>query len=90
MQGSRDPTRGDRYAEEGQEVDAGYAITGRVNVPVQVSGGEAEMAVPHISQSKRAREEKINELGYRMAWGQGRVFSNRPVFLARARKLIPP
>jgi hypothetical protein len=86
MQGSKEASRGDRYAEEGQEVDAGAPIVGRTNVPVQVSGGEAEMTVPQISHGKRAREEKINELGYRMAWGQGRVFSNRPVFLARSRE----
>ena len=86
MQGGRDPSRDDRYADEGDEVEAGSSIAGRTNVPVALADGEGEIAVPQISKAKRSREEKINELGYRMAWGQGRVFSGRPVFLARARK----
>lgn len=84
MPGSREPSRGDRYVEEGQEVDSGAPVVGKTNVPLQLPGGEAEVTVPQVSRSKRGREEKVNELGYRMAWGQGRVFSNRPVFLARA------
>jgi hypothetical protein len=88
MQGDRDSTRDGRYAEEGDEVDAGAPVTGRTNVPVELSGGEGEIAIPKITKAKRSREEKVNELGYRMAWGQGRVFSGRPVFLARARKFL--
>lgn len=90
MQGGRETSRDDRYAEEGEEVDAGVPIVGRTNVPVQLPSGEAEVTVPQISTAKRSREEKINELGYRMAWGQGRVFSGRPVFLGRARKPSVP
>lgn len=86
MQGDRDTTREARYAEEGEEVDAGTPIVGRINVPVELANGESEIAVPKISKGKRSREERINELGFRMAWGQGRVFSGRPIFLARACK----
>ncbi|EXJ92711.1 hypothetical protein A1O3_01263 [Capronia epimyces CBS 606.96] len=84
MQAASEPSRGDRFVEEGDEVDGGVPTVGKTSVFVQTSDGEAEVDVPQISRSKRGREQKINELGYRMAWGQGRVFSGRPIFLARA------
>ncbi len=86
MQTDPESTRGDRFAEEGEEVDGGVPTLGKAVVSVHTTDGEAEVDVPQISKSKRAREQKINELGHRMAWGQGRVFSNRPIFLARARE----
>ncbi|RMD43443.1 hypothetical protein DV735_g1684, partial [Chaetothyriales sp. CBS 134920] len=84
MQTAREPSRHDRFVEEGEEVDGGAPIIGRTTVPAQVGNDEYEVAVPQISKSKRAKEQKFNDIGYRMAWGQGRVFSNRPIFLARA------
>ncbi|KAK5219473.1 hypothetical protein LTR72_007857 [Exophiala xenobiotica] len=84
MQTAPESTRGDRFAEEGEEVDGGVPTLGKAVVSVQTTDGEAEVNAPQISKSKRAREQKINELGHRMAWGQGRVFSKRPIFLARA------
>ncbi|KAG9767979.1 hypothetical protein KCU88_g7351, partial [Aureobasidium melanogenum] len=84
MQTAPEPTRGSRFVEEGDEVDGGAPTQGRTSVPVQTTDGELEVDVPQISRSKRGREQKINELGHRMAWGQGRVFSGRPIFLARA------
>ncbi|RMZ91030.1 hypothetical protein DV736_g1727, partial [Chaetothyriales sp. CBS 134916] len=84
MQTAREPSRHDRFVEEGDEVDGGAPIVGKTTVPAQVGGEEFEVAVPQISKSKRAKEQKFNDIGYRMAWGQGRVFSNRPIFLARA------
>lgn len=81
-----DSSQGGRFAEEGEEVDGGAPTIGKTSVSVQTGNGEAEVNVPQISKSKRSREQKINELGYRMAWGQGRVFSGRPIFLARACK----
>ncbi len=86
MQTQHEPSRSERFVEEGEEVDAIGPTAGKVSVPVPTRNGEAEIDVPGISRSKKGREQKINELGYRMAWGQGRVFSNRPVFLARARE----
>ena len=86
MQTHHETSRSERFVEEGDEVDAAGPVAGKVTVPVPVRNGEAEIDVPGISRSKKGREQKINELGYRMAWGQGRVFSNRPIFLARARK----
>ncbi|ETI23847.1 hypothetical protein G647_05654 [Cladophialophora carrionii CBS 160.54] len=84
MQASSESTREARFVEEGDEVDGGVPTLGKTAVSVQTSDGEAEVNVPQISKSKRGREQKMNELGYRMAWGQGRVFSGRPIFLARA------
>ncbi|OAL39551.1 hypothetical protein AYO20_00948 [Fonsecaea nubica] len=84
MQTGAESILGARFVEEGDEVDGGVPTIGKTSVSVPVTDGEAEVSVPLISRSKRDREQKINELGYRMAWGQGRVFSGRPIFLARA------
>jgi hypothetical protein len=86
MQTQQPQVGGDRFIEEeGAEVDASRPTTGKMSVTVPTSTGDAEVDVPGISSHKRGRETKINELGYRMAWGQSRVFSNRPIFLGRAR-----
>lgn len=45
---------------------------------------EGEVAIPRTRKTTRAREVKLNDLGYRMAWLQSRVFSGRTVFLQRA------
>lgn len=45
---------------------------------------EEDVAIPRARKSTRAREVKLNDLGYRMAWLQSRVFSGRTVFLQRA------
>ena len=86
MQSNDQPTRENRYAEEGEEVNGGAPVMGKCLVPVKLGDGEFEVDVAQISRSKRGREQKINELGYRMAWGQSRVFADRPIFLARARE----
>jgi hypothetical protein len=88
MQTSPVSARGSRFVEEGDEVDGGVPTIGKTAISVRASDGEAEVNVPLLSKSKRGREQKMNELGYRMAWGQGRVFSGRPIFLARARKFL--
>ena len=87
MRGGGDTSSDSRFVEEGEEVDTGAPTVGRVSVPVHLEGSDIEVDVPQISRSKRDREQKINELGYRMAWGQGRVFSGRPIFLSRACEL---
>lgn len=86
MQTQQSQPGGERFVEEeGEEVDGARPTVGKTSVTVPITNGEAEVDVPGISSNKRAREQNINELGYRMAWGQSRVFSNRPIFLARAR-----
>lgn len=60
----------------------------RVMVKVPLSDGtEGEVAIPRIRKSTRGKEVRLNDLGYRMAWLQGRVFAGRTIFLQRARKL---
>ncbi|KAK5076627.1 hypothetical protein LTR64_005894 [Lithohypha guttulata] len=82
IQMQAEPAAG-RFAAEDAESE-GAPTVGKMTVPCTTTGGESQVEVSQLTRSKREREGKINELGYRMAWGQGRVFSNRPIFLARA------
>ena len=76
----------DGRGDNGGEVDE-ETVMGRTLVPVpMLEGGEGELAVPKIGRAKRRREEKVNDLGYRMAWSQSRIFAGRTLFLQRARK----
>ncbi|KAG6018489.1 hypothetical protein E4U41_003870, partial [Claviceps citrina] len=55
--------------------------------PVQVTmgeGGRGEVRVPRMRKSCRGKEVVLNDLAYRMAWLQSRVFAGRTVFLQRA------
>lgn len=54
-----------------------------VKVPVG-EGREEEVSIPRTRRSARGTEVKLNDLGFRMAWLQSRVFSGRTVFLQRA------
>jgi hypothetical protein len=54
-----------------------------VKVPVP-DGQEVEVAIPRTRKSTRGKEVRLNDLGYRMAWLQSRVFAGRTVFLQRA------
>lgn len=57
----------------------------RVMVKVPMAGGaEGEVAIPGTRRAARQSEVKLNDLGYRMAWLQSRVFSGRTVFLQKA------
>jgi hypothetical protein len=48
---------------------------------------EVEVRVPRMTRAQLGREARLNDLGYRMAWLQSRVFAGRTVFLQRARML---
>ncbi|EGE81622.2 ribosomal protein L24E [Blastomyces dermatitidis ATCC 18188] len=82
--------RGDRFVDDdagGNHEDNGddaEATVGRTLVPVPTLDGEANLAVPKIARGKRNKEVMLNDLGYRMSWGQSRVFSGRTLFLQRA------
>jgi hypothetical protein len=54
-----------------------------VKVPL-TEGQEVELAIPRMRRMARGKEVRLNDLGYRMAWLQSRVFSGRTVFLQRA------
>lgn len=62
--------------------------TKMVKAPIG-EGTEAEIAIPRMKKSTRGKEVRMNDLGYRMAWLQSRVFSGRTVFLQRARESCP-
>lgn len=58
---------------------------GRTMVKVPMGEGEeGEVAIPRMRKVFRGKEVRLNDLGYRMAWLQSRVFAGRTVFLQRA------
>lgn len=91
MQSPPPSAHGSRFFED-DDVDDG--VDGRpslgktmVRVPM-MDGTEAEVATPKMRKSQRGKEVKLNDLGYRMAWQQSRVFSGKAVFLQRACKSL--
>ncbi|KAL2269630.1 hypothetical protein VTJ83DRAFT_1814 [Remersonia thermophila] len=61
------------------------ANRGRTMVKVPTTEGRVgEVAIPRMRKSFRGKEVRLNDLGYRMAWLQSRVFAGRTVFLQRA------
>ena len=81
---------GGRWDDEDDEVEgaSGTAPTlGKTMVTVPLmDGSEAQLPIPRMTKSRRAKEVAINELGYRMAWGQARTFNGRTLFLQRSRE----
>lgn len=57
--------------------------TKMVKVPIG-EGTEAEIPIPRMRKNVRGKEVRLNDLGYRMAWLQSRVFAGRTIFLQRA------
>lgn len=86
IQMPNEPAAG-RFATEDSGPEDEAPTIGRMTVPCTSTEGDSQVEVSQLTRGKRDRERNINELGYRMAWGQGRVFSNRPIFLARACRL---
>lgn len=71
---------------EGREISRRRG-RGRETASVRVPLGdtrEGDLIVPRMRRSFRGKEVRLNELGYRMAWLQSRVFSGRTLFLQRA------
>ncbi len=72
---------------------------GRVTVPVTLvqeregpegprsEERELRLKVPGLGRRAMEREEKLNDLGYRMVWGQSRMFANRMLFLQKSCEL---
>lgn len=58
---------------------------GRVIVPVpMVEVKEAELKVPGLGRRAKEKEDKLNDLGYRMSWSQSRTFAGRVMFLQKS------
>ncbi|KAI7501434.1 hypothetical protein KC367_g2847 [Hortaea werneckii] len=76
------------WDDENDEMEgaSGTAPTrGRTMVPVSLmDGSETKLSVPRMTKSRRSKEVALNELGYRMAWGQPRTFNGRTLFLQRS------
>ena len=73
-------------AEMGRGVQAG-----RVTVPAPMpEREEGRLNVPGLGTRARDREDKLNDLGYRMSWGQRRVFAGRVMFLQKSRESSTP
>lgn len=76
-----------RRAGRGGSASLSAAKRSRTLVKVPMAEGqEVELAIPRMRRSFRGKEVRLNDLGYRMAWLQSRVFSGRTVFLQRARE----
>ncbi|KAI0019712.1 hypothetical protein F4780DRAFT_771112 [Xylariomycetidae sp. FL0641] len=98
MQSPPPSATGSRFFQEDLSDDEGVEVEGgrtgrsrgnnareRVMVKVPLSDGtEGEVAIPRIRKGTRAKEVRLNDLGYRMAWLQSRVFAGRTIFMQRA------
>lgn len=64
---------------------------GTVTVPARMGeeGGEGMLKVPGLGRRAMEKEDKLNGLGYRMIWRQGRMFAGRKVFLQKSCELAP-
>ncbi|KAK4168682.1 hypothetical protein QBC43DRAFT_341356 [Cladorrhinum sp. PSN259] len=70
---------------EGRHAVRGSSRRGRTMIKVPMGEGqEGEVAIPRMRKVFRGKEVRLNDLGYRMAWLQSRVFAGRTVFLQRA------
>jgi len=66
-------------AESKQEPEVGTLL---VNVPMLE--GEGELKVPALDRRARRKEEQLNDMGYRISWGQRRMFNDRVLFLQQS------
>ncbi|CAK4032957.1 hypothetical protein CBER1_07869 [Lecanosticta acicola] len=79
--GNWDDEDDDDEGEDGSTVPP----VGKTMVPVSLmDGSEAKLPVPRMTKSRRSKEVALNELGYRMSWGQARTFNGRTLFLQRS------
>lgn len=73
--------------EDAEGASGTLPTRGKTMVPVPLmDGSEAKMPVPRMTKSRRNKEIALNELGYRMSWGQARTFNGRTLFLQRSRE----
>ena len=75
-------TEGRRAPRGGSAARRGRTL---VKVPM-AEGQDGEVSIPRMRKVFRGKEVRLNDLGYRMAWLQSRVFAGRTVFLQRARE----
>ena len=81
---------------DGQGEGLGVAEMGRgmqvgtvtVPAPVAEEGGEVKLRIPGLGRRAKAREDKLNDMGYRMSWSQGRTFAGRVLFLQKSCEFV--
>ena len=78
----KEETEGRRVGHAGNGKFAGQTV----KAPIGENNADGQISVPRMTRSARGRKVRLNDLGYRMAWLQSRVFSGRTVFLQRACK----
>lgn len=73
---------------EGREASRhrGPKSMGEVVKVKMAEGQDGDATIPRMRKSGRGKEVRLNDLAYRMAWLQSRVFAGRTVFLQRACK----
>ena len=67
-------------AEPANESQLGATV---VKVPMP-EGREGELKVPGLGRKARAREDQLNDMGYRISWSQSRTFAGRVLFLQQS------
>lgn len=68
-------------------LDSRSGIETRCSVKVPgVETDEMAVSMRGLTNAVGQKEEKLNDLGYRMSWTQSRVFAGRVIFLQRSRK----
>ena len=78
--GAEDQREGLGVADMGKGMQAGT-----VTVPVRMpEERERVLKVPGLGRRAKEREDRLNDLGYRMSWSQGRTFSRRLLFLQKS------
>ena len=78
-----DGTQETEGRESSQRRGAGKFASETVKAPFG-ENEDGDALIPRMRKSQRGREVRLNDLGYRMAWSQSRVFAGRTVFLQRA------
>ena len=87
---SKEPRELMEWDDEDDESEGAPSAPGKTVVPVRLlDETEAKLSVPRMTTSRRNKELALNELGYRMAWGQARTFNERTLFLQRSRECFP-
>ncbi|KAI1431003.1 hypothetical protein GGR50DRAFT_690066 [Xylaria sp. CBS 124048] len=71
------------------DIEVSQGLTGpsrdtRMSNYIMVEAPRGEIAIPRMRRQDRLQELRLNELGYRMAWQNGRAFSGRIIFLQKA------
>lgn len=87
--GSRADRRGrfvesrDEDVEDGDDGEALHVGHAMVKVPM-LEGREGKLKVPGLGRRAKRREERLNEMGYRLIWGARKVMSDRVVFAQKS------